>query len=1488
MKKPVPPIPPNLPFHELNRRVEPVMGYAYKLFDTTPQGQQQPGQAALASYGLDVVLNGPLRADPNRMSLWIPFVDGNIRDGVGDLLEVGGIDTSRHRLNPIVLFDHGKHIQLPIAQASDPEAENSYTVQLDPIRQCGELEAFFYQGKGNLPSLSKEENYNHALFCEQLYDLAIKKFLRGGSIGYQVIQAKEIPPNYEKGTPKGLHLIRTKMLEGSLVVLPANMVTVRKALSPDGWNPVEAAREILAMPNVCGKSLSPYLVKSLTPLTKASPRFVETAPERYPLSFDPAPYTTEKIGSGYYAVQGGHSVGGETRGGSPVSDRPHKTREGARDSAIRHGLRDSLEDESKRRRQGKDMTPPPARPQPKTELKKPPLRADAEAAIQQRAQRKAMKKARKTRRGGHGARSIPHEHHDVAEGKSLTVEKKNVGEEYPSKESRAKVAVATEARSKNRAQKTGIASSRSPGHTQEESSALTQAQRRPHTKSAPQKDPFAARKRGHVLATSGEQIPVHDDEELDYGKDNKVSIRKAGGGHTVWGPEHVQDWSLKNMTEHEAKNLPDYDYDPYVEKGEDGKYYVYDRYDNVINGPYDTKPKADAACQLAGRAGVGAKGEKSADQAGIDAATKQFADNAKNLSALIGTKMAPLAAAAASAVGSAVGNMVGDKAHETPRPLAQTQTNKPPKGYGVPPRRNEQEKAMPKKRNTQEQAEISLDLNTPESAHTPKPIKDPKLEKQRQAEITHQLNTPEAKALRGGHRYVAVGGTDEELSEHKDTGAGFEEANAAVRASKDPKARIERRPVLPDRLKQGNTGQKMAVHEQHHPKVPARKFETMPEALAPRGSSRKTTRLMPGPKRRQEVREAEHALGYKGKALPPEEEFAEEEPMGDEGPINELPPEEPMDPMGGMVESAPSEKPGATLLRGLHDNLTILLAEYDAQLETQENPKLLAFMQQFMESLETTLTMLEELFAAEYPDAEDLAGAAMGEEAMMGDEMGEVGDAGFDEEPGVGDEMLEEEPMGGDINQQEATGNADMDTMEDEGIGADSEMLPEPTPDEVLEGMEKDMLARGKSLRGKYKAMPECAKCGQKDCKGHSKAMKPARSSNGSAGFHKDLTDSAGTEDMPATEVGEEMKSYSKAFSKDHKKHIREGADWLGEVGRTSSELWNDESRMKSYHYHKTLEGILGLEEAEELLEKNNTEEGQIPPADFDPGVGAKAAPNTDTTRRAAVRPASSSFGQTVPGGGSQAGGSAASPWSPLKQSEGPGREGRFVGEAKPIPSVGSHGRPQSGWRQALHPDFKGLHPHRKSCAEASGWLEELSRTRGEFGDRHRKRSEELFKSLDEIANSPDEEEMDEVANGEVDQPEEEFVEEFEEAGETEDSTPGEEAEQVQEEEDEEKTGEVGEVGEKAANEYRGTQGTTPSGRVWSSRPGGKPRKTQMAGGASQPPNTEHQLRSVSKEPLRFGKSLEDDALDEARKQFEANFQKLQGLMKTVHAHEVK
>ncbi len=216
-------------------------------------------------YAIDTVINDAPDIDERKMAVTVVYADGNRRDGVGDLLDVGGILLDRHRKNAIGLFDHGKQVVFPIAKSEDPDT-GEYTNYPDQHDQVARARAFFYRGDGSAPGLGADE-YDHARFCEQVFDLMAQKFIRGGSIGYQVVQAKSLDPDYRTGLPAGLHLQKVLMLEFSVVVMPANMDTVRKTLNGDYdcRADYDYVNEILSMPRICGAAPCAYLVKSLTP-----------------------------------------------------------------------------------------------------------------------------------------------------------------------------------------------------------------------------------------------------------------------------------------------------------------------------------------------------------------------------------------------------------------------------------------------------------------------------------------------------------------------------------------------------------------------------------------------------------------------------------------------------------------------------------------------------------------------------------------------------------------------------------------------------------------------------------------------------------------------------------------------------------------------------------------------------------------------------------------------------------------------------------------------------------------------------------------------------------------------------------------------------------------------------------------------------------------------------------------------------------------------
>lgn len=169
--------------------------------------------------------------DGTAMSARAVFATDSL-DRVGDVLHVPGIVTANHQRNPVVLFDHGKWFGWPVGKTMDPAG--NYTVEL------GEHEAtqttFFSQS---------------LLEGEQLYRLVEEGVISANSIGYRPLKAKRMPAQQGQLQRPGLFLAETELLEVSWVGVPANGDCIRAALSRS---------------QVCGKSLSPFIRRALTPL----------------------------------------------------------------------------------------------------------------------------------------------------------------------------------------------------------------------------------------------------------------------------------------------------------------------------------------------------------------------------------------------------------------------------------------------------------------------------------------------------------------------------------------------------------------------------------------------------------------------------------------------------------------------------------------------------------------------------------------------------------------------------------------------------------------------------------------------------------------------------------------------------------------------------------------------------------------------------------------------------------------------------------------------------------------------------------------------------------------------------------------------------------------------------------------------------------------------------------------------------------------------
>ena len=69
------------------------------------------------------------------------------------------------------------------------EAPTSLRASIDAAARTAGGWCFFYQGT---PEATDSKADEHALYCEQLFHLIATGFIRGGSFGYQILEARPI------------------------------------------------------------------------------------------------------------------------------------------------------------------------------------------------------------------------------------------------------------------------------------------------------------------------------------------------------------------------------------------------------------------------------------------------------------------------------------------------------------------------------------------------------------------------------------------------------------------------------------------------------------------------------------------------------------------------------------------------------------------------------------------------------------------------------------------------------------------------------------------------------------------------------------------------------------------------------------------------------------------------------------------------------------------------------------------------------------------------------------------------------------------------------------------------------------------------------------------------------------------------------------------------------------------------------------------------
>jgi hypothetical protein len=210
----------------------------------------------------------------------------------------------------------------------------------------------------------------------------------------------------------------------------------------------------------------------------------------------------------------------------------------------------------------------------------------------------------------------------------------------------------------------------------------------------------------------------------------------------------------------------------------------------------------------------------------------------------------------------------------------------------------------------------------------------------------------------------------------------------------------------------------------------------------------------------------------------------------------------------------PADEPhGATVLRRLHEDGSLLMKDYDQMMGPLENEPVKAHMSKHMGYLDKHLSDTEKLFGKHYKDLPALADAS-------GDEEEAVTEAPDEMEAETDDKEIESPDTGA-------------------GEGGDTPAA-EPEEDEDEPTGEEAFAASTKGLKGKKKAL----KAKGKNC---------AACTTGKNG------DEMGTDDG-------NLQDYEK-------KSVGEASGYLKELAAPDSEF-GEESRFKAYHYHKTLDGI--------------------------------------------------------------------------------------------------------------------------------------------------------------------------------------------------------------------------------------------------------------------------------------------------------------------------
>jgi hypothetical protein len=370
---------------------------------------------------------------------------------------------------------------------------------------------------------------------------------------------------------------------------------------------------------------------------------------------------------------------------------------------------------------------------------------------------------------------------------------------------------------------------------------------------------------------------------------------------------------------------------------------------------------------------------------------------------------------------------------------------------------------------------------------------------------------------------------------------------------------------------------------------------------------------------------------------------------------------------------------GAQVMKRLLDDHKQLLQDYDEMHGPLEHPELKKMIQKKLETIAGELDDWEAAIGKHYPD-------------LSGSIIGEVGHKEMDEEVEETDEFDDLGDEFEEVEEDVELDDKDLDTMDDDGVPADSDPEPEPTAEEALEGMqtkrlrriprkvtvrrksleedeeekslfrrrkdleEEEFIEEGKRLRSRRKS---ACLCGKEPCECDEKGLRRRR---------KDFEEEMIGMDEPINDLPEPKGLDSRELGM-----VTEAAGHAKNL--SGMENLDEEARMKSFHYHKTLEGMAQLDDLAEGKSEFvgdsefwQEEAAETEHKDLPPGEIAADMPNPGD----------------VPG----------------------------------------------------QPTSKNLHPHRQACKDASVFFGDVARTK-DWGETHRQDAQAVAKALEEISASP-------------------------------------------------------------------------------------------------------------------------------------------------------